>query len=258
MHLVFSPTLCPDLLLPEVLDLAKAAGFSRIELFRVYTESTPVHRDWSVPMVRTAIADAGLALSGFNIRNLTGRKADSDERNLAYNLRQLEWDIHLGRALGINTLNAKGGARTDEALADLIEGVNTLLDNIPDIALNLGNHKGNRLQGLADFQAVLPELPERARVLLDTGHLLSVSEPIMPFAEALAERIGLVHLRDQQGEKPVPFGEGNLPFAELFELLADSGYDGPVVIELEEVDWDEPLSAAIEAREYVEALRPQY
>ena len=149
MHLVFSPTLCPDLLLPEVLDLAKAAGFSRLELFRAYTESTPVHHNWSVPMVRTAIADAGLTLAGFNIRNLTGRKADSDERNLAYNLRQLEWDIHLGRALGVKTLNTKGGARTDEALADLIEGVNTLLDNIPDIALNLGNHQGNRLQGLS-------------------------------------------------------------------------------------------------------------
>ena len=63
MQLVFSPTLCPDLLLPEVLDLAKAAGFSRLELFRAYTESTPVHHDWSVPMVRTAIADAGLQLA---------------------------------------------------------------------------------------------------------------------------------------------------------------------------------------------------
>ncbi|MCE2449903.1 MAG: sugar phosphate isomerase/epimerase [Candidatus Latescibacteria bacterium] len=248
MHLVFSPTLCPDLLLPEVLDLAKAAGFSRIEIFRAYTESSPVHCDWSVPMVRTVIADAGVQLAGFNIRNLTGRKADSDERNLAYNLRQLEWDIHLGRALGVKTMNTKGGARTDEALADLIEGVNTLLDNIPDI------DQGNRLQGLADYQAVMPELPERARALLDTGHLLSVGEPIMPFAEALAGRIGLIHLRDQQGEKPVPFGEGELPFAELFELLADSGYDGPLVVELEEVDWDEPLPAAIAAREYIEAL----
>ena len=51
----------------------------------------------------------------------------------------------------------------------------------------------------------------------------------------------------------MPFGEGELPFAELFELLADSGYDGPVVVELEEVDWDEPLPAAIAAREYVES-----
>ena len=108
MQLVFSPTLCPDLLLPDVIDLTKAAGFWRLEIFRAYTKSTPVHDDWSVPMVRDALADAGLALTSLNIRYLTGRKADSDEHNLAYNLRQLEWDIHLGRALGLSTINTKG------------------------------------------------------------------------------------------------------------------------------------------------------
>ena len=112
MRLVFSPTLCPDALLPAVLDLATTAGFTHLELFRAHTQSTPVHDDWSVPMVRAAIAAAGLTLSGFNIRNLTGRKADSDERNLNYNLRQLEWDIHLGRALGLKEMNTRGGART--------------------------------------------------------------------------------------------------------------------------------------------------
>ena len=254
MQLVFSPTLCPDLLLPAVLDLAKAAGFSRLELFRAHTESTPVHDDWSVPMVRDAIAASGLALTGFNIRNLTGRKADSDEHNLGYNLRQLEWDIHLGRALGLSTMNTKGGDRTDEALADLVEGLNTLLDKIPDITLNLGNQKDNRLQTLADYQAIMPELPDRARVLIDTGHLLTADEPILPFAEALAERIGHVHLRDQQGDKPVPFGQGDLPFAELIALLKDSDYDGLLVVELEDVDWDKPLPAAIAAREYIENL----
>ena len=256
MQLAFSPTLCPDFFLPQVLDLAKVAGFSRLELFRAYTESTPVHDDWSVPRVRDAIAAAGLELSGFNIRNLTGRKADSDERNLGYNLRQLEWDIHLGRALGLKTMNTRGGARTDEALADLVEGVNKLLENIPDITLKLGSHKDNRLENLADYQAVLPELPDRVRVLLDTGQLLAASEPVLPFAEALADRIGLVHLRDQQGAKPVPFGQGELPFDDLFGILRDSNYDGPLVVELEEVDWDAPLPAAIAARQYVEDLLP--
>ena len=254
MQLVFSPTLCPELLLPAVLDLGKSAGFSHLELFRAHTESTPVHDNWSVPMVRDAIKAAGLNLTGFNIRNLTGRKADSDERNLTYNLRQLEWDIHLGRALGLNAMSTKGGDRSNEALADLIEGVNTLLEKIPDITLNLGNQKGNRLQTLADYQAVLPELPERARVLLDTGQLLSADEAVMPFADAFADRIGLVHLRDQRGCTPVPFGTGDLPFADLMDLLKSSGYDGLLVVELEEVDWDEPLPAAIAAREFVEEI----
>ena len=76
----------------------------------------------------------------------------------------------------------------------------------------------------------------------------------MPFAAAFAARIGSVHLRDQQGAKPVPFGAGELPFADLLSLLKDSGYDGPLVLELEQADWDEPLRAAIAARQYVEDL----
>ena len=59
MELVFSPTLCPDLQLPEILDLSRSAGFTRLELFRDCTQSSPVHPDWSVPMVRAAIAGAG-------------------------------------------------------------------------------------------------------------------------------------------------------------------------------------------------------
>lgn len=254
MQLVFSPTICPELELPAALELAKSAGFSRIELFRAWTESSPVHAETSVPMVRARIAAAGFQLSALNIRNLTGRKADSDERNLPYNLRQLEWDIHLARALGVETVNSKGGARTDEAREDLVAGVNTLLERLPQIQLNLGNQMGNRLQNVDDYKAVMPELNERARVLVDTGHLLTAGENVLAFAEAFAERIGLVHLRDQQGEKPVPFGEGDLPFFELFALLKDADYSGDLVIELEQVDWEQPSAALVAAREYVQEL----
>ncbi len=108
--LSFSPTVCPEALLPEALVIAGNAGFDQIELFRTWTESSPVHPDTSVRTVRDRLRDAGTTLTGLNIRDLTGRKADSDERNLAYNLRQVEWDIHLARALGLNSANLKGGA----------------------------------------------------------------------------------------------------------------------------------------------------
>jgi sugar phosphate isomerase/epimerase len=254
MHLVFSPTLCPDLQLPAALELAKEAGFSRLELFCNWTESSPLHAETSVQMVRARIAAAAFQPSSLNIRNLTGRKADSDERNLPYNLRQLEWDIHLGRALGVETMSTKGGARTDEAVEDLVEGVNTLLERLPQIQLNLGNQLGNRLQDISDYNVVMPQLNARAKVLVDTGHLLAAGENVLAFAETFAERIGLVHLRDQQGEKPVPFGEGDLPFFELFALLKDADYDGDLVIELEQVDWEAPNVALVAAREYVEEM----
>lgn len=254
MQLTCSPTVCPELELTAALEFIRQAGFNRTELFRNWTQSTPVQDKISIPMVRDQLAAAGVTLTGFNIRQLTGRKADSNERNLSYNLRQLEWDIHLGRALGLGCVSLKGGARTDEALVDLIFGVNRLLENIPDIKLNLGNHKGNRLERLSDFQAILPHLHERAYILMDTGHLLSVGEDPLAFADALSSRIGLVHLRDQKKDKPVAFGTGDLPLAALLDILQNTGYDGELVVELEDVDWDEPLAATIAAREYIEKL----
>ncbi len=252
MDLVCSPTVCPNLQLPAFLDFAAQAGFDRVELFRDHTESTPVYPDLSVRAARDHIDAASVQLTSFNIRNLTGRKADSDERNLHYNLRQLEWDIHLGRALRVHAINLKGGQRTSEALDDLVEGVNELLNRVPDVTLNLGNQRGNRLENLDDFQTVLPQLDERARVLLDTGHLLAAGQDVLQFATAFAARIGLVHLRDQQGEKPVPFGKGDLPLEDLLGVLKQVGYNGHLVVELEEVDWAEPLDAASGARQYIE------
>ena len=254
MQLSFSTTACPKAELPEALKICNHAGFDKIELFRTWTESSPVHDDTSVPMVRERLDAAGVTLTGLNIRNITGRKSDSDERNLGYNLRQVTWDMHLARALRLKSANTKGGTRTDEALEDLIEGVNTALDRIEDFTLNLGNHAGNRLQGLEDYQAVMPNVNERAKVLIDTGHLLTAGEEILPFAEAFADRIGLVHLRDQKGDTPVPFGEGDLPFEDLIKILKNAGYDGTLVIELEKVTWGEPAESAAKAREYIENL----
>jgi sugar phosphate isomerase/epimerase len=122
---------CPTYRLPEALTFVKQAGFDGIELFRDRTESTPVHPDFSVRMVRERLRTSGVRLAGFNIRNLTGMKADSNERRLEYNLNQLRWDIHLGRALALKSANLSGGERTEENLQDLIEGVNKLLESLP-------------------------------------------------------------------------------------------------------------------------------
>jgi len=254
MQLSFSTTACPKLLLPDALEIATQAGFNRIELFLTWTESSPVHPNTSVRMVRERLDNAGITLSGLNIRNISGRKPDSDERDLRYNLRQVECDMHLARALHLTSANIKGGSRTNEATEDLIEGLNIILERIPDFTLNLGNHKGNRLENVDDYKTILPQVPDRAKVLMDTGHLLSADVDILTFAETFADRIGLVHLRDQKGETPVPFGEGDLPFADIITILKNAGYDGELVIELEKVTWGEPAETAAVARQYVENL----
>ena len=254
MQLTFSTTVCPDLLLPDALNVATEAGFDRIELFRTWSESSPVHADTSVRMVRERLDDAGVTLTGLNIRNITGRNTAKDERDLGYNMRQVEWDIHLSRALRLQCANLKGGDRTDEAREDFIKGINHVLGRVSDFTLNIGNHKGNLFENIEDYQGILPELPDRVKVLMDTGHLLSAGVDVRAFAEAFAERIGLVHLRDQKGETPVPFGEGDLPFEDVIGILKGAGYDGELVIELEKVTWGEPAQACAVAREYVEKV----
>lgn len=76
----------------------------------------------------------------------------------------------------------------------------------------------------------------------------------MTVARAFAGRIGVVHLRDQKGETPVPFGKGDLPFSDLLALLKESDFNGPLVIELENVTWAKSLEAAKTARAFVENL----
>src|SRR5690242_678109 len=165
---------CPQLRLPEALALVKDAGYDGIELVRLGAESTPVHPEISVRVARETIQSSGLTLTGFEIRPLTGRKADSDQRNLGYNLRQLEWDIHLSRALGCRDIAVFGGAPNAEAREDLVAGITQLLENIPDIRLNVGSRPETCLVTLADYQSLLPPLPERARLLLDTSALRAV------------------------------------------------------------------------------------
>lgn len=228
---------CPQLRLPEALALVKEAGYDGIELVRLGAESTPVHPDISMRVAREAIQASGLRLTGFEIRPLTGRKADSDERNLAYNLRQLEWDIHLARALGCREIAVFGGAPNDEAREDLIAGVAQLLEKVPDIRLNVGSRPETCLVTLADYQAVLPPQPERARLLLDTGALRAAGEDPLAVIQAFPDRIGSVRLDPSAADT-----------AALLDTLAACGYAGPLTIDLSPAD--DPLAAATAARKY--------
>jgi sugar phosphate isomerase/epimerase len=228
---------CPELRLPEALALVKEAGYDGIELVRLGAESTPVHPELSVRVARETIQSSGLALTGFEIRPLTGRKADSDERNLAYNLRQLEWDIHLARAMGCRDIAVFGGAPNEEARADLAAGITQLLEKIPAIRLNVGSRPETCLVTLADYQAVLAPQPERARLLLDTGALRAAGEDPLAVARAFTGRIGSVRLDPSATDT-----------AALLETLTACGYEGPLTIDLPPAA--DPRAAATAARNY--------
>jgi sugar phosphate isomerase/epimerase len=229
-----SPTLCPDYTVDRFVELARGAGFDRVELFRDRTESTPVHHDFSVSMVRDFLQRQGVTLASFQIRDLTGRKADSDERNLGYNLRQLEWDIHLGRALRAERMVVCAGEKTDDTVeADLTDGLGQLAERVPQVSLNLGSRAASRVQGLADYEQVLAGVTDSSiGVCLDTGELLGAGEDVVRVAASLATRLGIVRLQDRSGDGVVQPGRGDLPLEDLLSQLQRGGYRGDLVVSL--------------------------
>ncbi len=209
MRLCFDPVMCPKAVLPAALKIAKAAGFDAMVLHCAFTASSPFHPDASVRMIRDYFDDAGVALMGLHVRDLTGVNRRGE---VASNLRQVEWDVHLARALRLQCASFLSGARSREAREALVNGVQALLESIPDVTLNVGNGVDTCLENAADFDALMPELPERAHVWLNAMDV----DNAVGIVDKYVGRMGLVTI----GEDDV----------DVVRALKANGYDGPVVL----------------------------
>ena len=211
MRLCFDPIMCPKAVLPAALNIAKAAGFDAMVLHCAFTASSPFHPDASVRMIRDYFDDAGVVLMGLHVRDLTGVNSRG-ALDIGSNLRQVEWDIHLARALRLRCASFLSGARSREAREALVSGVHALLENIPDVTLNIGNGVDTCLESAADFDALMPDLPGRAHIWLNA---MGVDNAV-GIVDKYVERMGMVTI-----------GEDD---ADVVLALKGNGYDGPVVL----------------------------
>ena len=214
-------------------------------MLRDRTESSPVHRDFSVSMVRDLLRREGVVLAAFHIRDLTGRKADFDERNLAYNLRQLEWEHLVVRA---------GEGTSDSAEEDLTDGLGQLVERVPAVSLSMSSRAGSQLQELADYDELLARVPDSIGVCLDTGELLAAGEDVVQVAASLVSRVGIVRLRDRSGDDSVPPGCGELPLEDLLSQLQRGGYRGDLVVDLAESTEGDRSRTAEDGRQRLEEI----
>ena len=211
MRLCFDPVMCPKAVLPAALKIAKAAGFDAMVLHCAFTASSPFHPDASVRMIRDYFDDANVALMGLHVRDLTGvnRRGALD---FSSNLRQVEWDIHLARALRLRCASFLSGARSRDAREALVSGVHALLENIPDVTLNIGNGVDTCLENAADFDALMPELPARVHVWLNA---MDVDDAV-GIVDKYVGRMGMVTIGGDD--------------VDVVRVLKANGYDGPVVL----------------------------
>ncbi len=154
------------------------------------------------------------------------------------------------------------------------KGLNRLGKTAKDmgIALTLHHHMGTVVQTEAEIDRMMEHTdPELFSLLFDSGHLAYCGEDYMSVLRKYAKRIKHVHLKDirpeviakvkaehlsflqgvRMGTFTVP-GDGAIDFGPIFDVLAESGYEGYVLVEAEQDPAiANPLEYAIKARKYI-------
>lgn len=154
----------------------------------------------------------------------------------------------------------------------------TGLDELGRLAAEAGmvmcyhHHIGTGVMTRAEVDRLMNEVdPEVVHLLLDTGHLYWAGDDPLALAEAYADRIRHVHLKDVrhevmevcnarhlsfiesiiEGVFTVP-GDGAIDFKPIFRTLADAGYAGWLMVEAEQdAKKANPLDYARMARRYL-------
>ena len=162
----------------------------------------------------------------------------------------------------------------DEEWDMLCTGLNKLGKVAKDmgIALTFHHHMGTVVQTAAEIDRLMENTdPELFSLLFDSGHLAYCGEDYMAVLKKYAKRIKHVHLKDirpeviakvkeeklsflqgvRLGTFTVP-GDGAIDFAPIFDVLAETGYEGYVLVEAEQDPAiANPFEYAVKARKYI-------
>lgn len=253
MELSCSTCCIPKYGLDEALSLFASAEYKYFETFTTWTGGQlDVHRV-DKESVKRKLAQYGIKLSSLNIESFGAEEDSKFQERLERQKRNIQWAIELG----CQKVNFKGGKRTEEDMQCLIRGIHELAEycaKLP-VELCLGNHHGNRIEDIEDLDRIFSEVDyPHVGVLVDIGHYYSSQVDIPALITKYANRIKLVHTKDQVGRQSVAFGEGEIDNPGLIKLLHDLGYDSFVVVEIEVKDEENTPDYISKARVYLQQI----
>lgn len=162
----------------------------------------------------------------------------------------------------------------DDEWRMLVDGLNRLGKIAQDkgMILTFHHHMGTVVQTEEEIDRFMEMVdPELVYLLFDSGHLSFAGIDPVKVLKKYVDRVRHVHLKDIRSEKvkeskaksfsflqgvregvfTVP-GDGDVDFEPLFDVLAESGYEGWVVVEAEQDPAKaNPLEYALKARTYI-------
>jgi len=175
--------------------------------------------------------------------------------------------LRAGKEFGIHVLNTfTGDAETPEEVETFKQNVRAVADEAQAAGIRLCIETDSNL---------LPTAEIGRRILEDIGHdwVQFNYDPgnVRYYTGAVPEedieyalpRLGHFHLKDQRGGKGVadfpPLGEGEVDIPRILGRLRDTGFSGPVSMEIEFTnyewpDWDACVEAATRSKAYWDGL----
>jgi L-ribulose-5-phosphate 3-epimerase len=245
--------------LEEALRGLAEAGFANVEIGAV--KGFLEHLDPDAPDVdgcRRLLAEHGLTCV-----SMSGHAPLHQE----IGRRRLTNVLHAGRELGIQVLNTfTGDAESPEEVEAFKANVREIADEAQAAGIRLCIETDSNLLPTAEIgRRILEEIGhEWVQFNYDPGNVRyytgAVPEQDIEFA---LDRLGHVHLKDQRGGKDAkdfpPLGEGEVDIPHILRRLADTGFSGPVSMEIEFTDyqwppWEECVAAARRSKEYWDGL----
>ena len=197
----------------------------------------------------TFLKEMGAKVVGISEQSYSIQGTDKPIFEAKYVMNDAEWDVF-----------CKGLNRLGKTAKDM------------GIALTLHHHMGTVVQTEAEIDRMMENTdPELFSLLFDSGHLAYCGEDYMSVLKKYAKRIKHVHLKDirpeviakvkaehlsflqgvRLGTFTVP-GDGAIDFGPIFDVLAESDYEGYVLVEAEQDPAiANPLEYAIKARKYI-------
>jgi sugar phosphate isomerase/epimerase len=245
--------------LEEALRGLAAAGFRNVEIGAV--KGFLEHLDPDDPDVdgcRRLLAEHGLAC--VSMSGHAQLHTDEGKRRLTNVLRA-------GRELGIRVLNTfTGDAETPEEVETFKANVREIADEAEQAGIRLCLETDSNLLPTAEIgRRILDEIGRPwVQFNYDPGNVVyytgAVPEQDIEFA---LDRLGHVHLKDQRGGKGVadfpPLGDGEVDIPHLLRRLKETGFSGPVSMEIEFTnyewpDWEGCVEAATRSKAYWDGL----
>jgi len=254
----------------ERLDLAAKAGYDFVEMSIDESEARLARLSWpgsERAALRRAISNVGIpiytmCLSGHRKYPLGSASAEAREKALDILVRTIELASDVGaKIIQIMGYDVFYERSDDGTQARFLEGLRT----------------GARWAGTAGVMLALENVDiefvdsveKTMRIMLavnspwfnlypDMGNLVAAGhDPVSQLRLAKGHIVG-VHVKDAiPGEiRGVPFEQGKVPFNDVFQVLAEIGFWGPLAVEM----WahldttGDPLKSAITARKLVDRL----